>query len=89
MEEIQDLQFKLESSWKPAEEVKTIQKMEEGARGNLYNLMKYEYEQRFKKNSELLNNYMASINEFVYLREDQSGSFTLAFECDKLKSGIL
>ena len=89
MEEIGDLQFKLESSWKPAEEVKTIQKMEEGARGNLYNLMKYEYEQRFKKNSELLNNYMASINEFVYLREDQRGSFTLAFECDKLKSGIL
>lgn len=88
-EEIRDLQFKIESSWKPAEESKTIQKMEKGTRGNLYKLMKDEYESLFRKNSELLNNYQASINEFVYLREDLRGSFTLAFDCECLDDGML
>ena len=38
--EVRDLQWKLETSWRPAEESKTIQKMEQGTRGNLYKLMK-------------------------------------------------
>ena len=58
--------------------------MEKGTKGNLYRLMKVEYEQRFKKNSELLDNYMNSINEFVYLREDLRGSFTLAFDYERV-----
>ena len=49
-EEARDLQFKLETSWKPAEESKTIQKMEKGTRGNLYKLMKDEYERLFRTN---------------------------------------
>ena len=63
--------------------------MEKGARGNLYKLMRDEYEALFKANSELLNNYQASINEFVYLREDLRGSFTLAFDCERLDDGLL
>ena len=79
----------MESSWKPPEESKTIQKMEQGTRGNLYKLMKDQYETRFKESQELLQNYQASINEFVYLREDLRGSFTLAFDCERLPGGIL
>lgn len=56
-DEARDLQCKLEASWKPAEESKTIQKMEKGTRGNLYKLMKDEYERLFRKNSDLLSNY--------------------------------
>jgi hypothetical protein len=63
--------------------------MEKGTKGNLYKLMSEEYERRFKKNSELLENYRNSIDEFVYLREDLRGSFTLAFECEKLGDGLL
>ena len=63
--------------------------MEKGTRGNLYRLMKDEYERLFRKNSELLNNYQTSINEFVYLREDLRGSFTLAFDCERLEEGLL
>jgi len=37
----------------------------------------------------LLENYRASIDEFVYLREDLRGSFTLAFECEKLGDGLI
>jgi hypothetical protein len=88
-EEVRDLQWKLETSWRPAEESKTIQKMEQGTRGNLYKLMKDQYETKFKESQELLQNYQASINEFVYLREDLRGSFTLAFDCAKLPSGVL
>ena len=88
-DEVRDLQFKLETSWKPAEESKTIQKMEKGTRGNLYRLMKDEYERLFRQKAELLDNYQASINEFVYLREDLRGSFTLAFECARLEEGLL
>lgn len=51
--------------------------------------MKEEYETLFRTNSELLKNYQTSINEFVYLREDLRGSFTLAFEIERLeKSGL-
>jgi hypothetical protein len=88
-DEVKDMQFKLESSWKPAEESQTVKKMEKGTKGNLYRLMKDEYEQRFKKNSELFDNYRASINEFVYLREDLRGSFTLAFDYEKMGQGQL
>jgi len=88
-EEVRDLRFKLETSWKPAEESKTVQKMEKGTRGNLYRLMKDEYERLFHKNEELLHNYQASINEFVYLREDLRGSFTLAFDFERLDEGLL
>lgn len=63
--------------------------MEKGTRGNLYKLMKDEYERLFRTNSELLTNYQASINEFVYLREDLRGSFTLAFDCARLDDGLL
>ena len=63
--------------------------MEKGARGNLYKLMKDEYERLFQKNSELLANYQASIDAFVFLREDLRGSFALAFECEKLDDGLL
>ena len=63
--------------------------MEKGTRGNLYRLMKDEYERMFRANSELLKNYQASINEFVYLREDLRGSFTLAFDCERLEAGLL
>lgn len=55
----------------------------------MYRLMKDEYERLFHKNSELLHNYQASINEFVYLREDLRGSFTLAFDCERLDDGLL
>ena len=51
--------------------------------------MKDEYERLFNKNSELLHNYQASINEFVYLREDLRGSFTLAFDYERLDDGLL
>ena len=51
--------------------------------------MKDEYETRFQKNSELLDNYRASINEFVYLREDLRGSFTLAFDYENLGDGLI
>ena len=51
--------------------------------------MKDEYERLFHKNEELLHNYQASINEFVYLREDLRGSFTLAFDCERLDEGLL
>ena len=63
--------------------------MEQGTRGNLYKLMKDQYESKFKESQDLLQNYQASINEFVYLREDLRGSFTLAFDCAKLPSGVL
>ena len=63
--------------------------MEKGTKGNLYRLMKDEYENRFRKNSILLENYRASIDEFVYLREDLRGSFTLAFESEKLGEGLI
>ena len=88
-DEVKELQFKLESSWKPAEESQTVKKMEKGTKGNLYRLMKDEYETRFQKNSELLDNYRASINEFVYLREDLRGSFTLAFDYERLGDGMI
>ena len=60
--------------------------MEQSTSGNMYKLMKDEYDKLFLKNCELLRNYQAAINEFVYLREDLRGSFTLAFEIDKLNS---
>lgn len=63
--------------------------MEKGTKGNLYRLMKDEYEARFSKNSELLDNYRTSINEFVYLREDLRGSFTLAFDYENLGDGLI
>jgi hypothetical protein len=63
--------------------------MKKGTNGNLYKLMKDEYQQLFKQNKELLDNYQASINEFVYLREDLRGSFTLAFDCQRLDDGLL
>ena len=63
--------------------------MHKGTRGNLYKLMKDQYETLFRANSELLTNYQASINEFVYLREDLRGSFTLAFDCERLDDGFL
>lgn len=88
-DEVKELQFKIESSWKPAEESQTVKKMEKGTKGNLYRLMKDEYETRFQKNSELLDNYRASINEFVYLREDLRGSFTLAFDYENLGDGLI
>ena len=53
-EEVRDLQHKLETSWRPAEESATIKKMEQGTKGNLYQMMKSEYEELFRKNSELL-----------------------------------
>ena len=50
--------------------------------------MRDEYDRLFKKNSERLANYQASIDEFVYLREDLRGSFTLSFDCATLDEGI-
>ena len=88
-EEARELQWKLDTQWRPEQESKTIQKMEQGTRGNLYKLMKDQYESKFKESQDLLQNYQASINEFVYLREDLRGSFTLAFDCAKLPSGVL
>jgi hypothetical protein len=51
--------------------------------------MKDEYERLFRKNSELLANYQASIDAFVFLREDLRGSFALAFDCERLDDGLL
>lgn len=52
-------------------------------------MMKEEYEEYFKKNNELIKVYQESIDQFVYLREDLRGSFTLAFEIDKLNNVVI
>lgn len=51
--------------------------------GNLfYKLMKIEYQKLFDKNSEELNTFKNTINEFVSLREDKRATFTLAFDLE-------
>lgn len=88
-EEIRDLNVKIEQQWRPEENAETLKKMEQGTKGNLYQMMKREYEESFKKNKERLDNYQLTINEFVHLREDLRGSFTLAFEVETLeKAGL-